>query len=150
MTVVYESVRNAQRYLSGGDLRALAEELQSGIEGEARVDRPYRLLYATDASIYQIEPVAVVFPHSAGDVQHVMRVAQRHQLPVLPRGAGTGLAGQSVNHAIVLDFSRHMNQALEINAEEQWARVQPGLVLASLNRGAAAQVLQYAVDPSTA
>jgi FAD/FMN-containing dehydrogenase/Fe-S oxidoreductase len=150
MAATYESVRNAQRYLSAGDLRALGEELRAGVAGEVRVERPYRMLYATDASIYQIEPLAVVFPRSATDVQHAMRVAARHQLPLLPRGAGTGLAGQSVNHAIVLDFTPHMNQVLAIDAEAQTARVQPGLVLASLNRAAAAHGLQYAVDPATA
>ncbi|MPZ48189.1 MAG: FAD-binding protein [Dehalococcoidia bacterium] len=145
---LHETVRNAQR-LTQGDMDLLADELQAGMEGEARVDQAYRLLYATDASLYQMEPVAVVFPKSTIDVQHALRVAEKRRIPVLPRGGGTGLAGQTVNHAIVMDFTRHMDQVLEINPEEQWARVQPGLVLASLNRAVAQYGLQYGVDPST-
>ncbi len=118
--------------------------------GEVRAERHYRLLYATDASIYQMEPVAVVFPSGVGDVRHVLSVAARRRLPVLPRGAGTSLAGQTVNHAIVLEFTRRMGGVLEINADEGWARVRPGAVIAALNREAARDGLQYGVDPSTA
>ncbi|MEE8421624.1 MAG: FAD-linked oxidase C-terminal domain-containing protein, partial [Dehalococcoidia bacterium] len=113
------------------------------------VDRASRLLYAGDASIYEMEPVAVVFPRNADDVEAVVRLAARRGIPVLPRGAGTSLAGQAVNHAIVLDCSRHMAQVLEINAEQQWARVQPGVVIAALNEAAAPHGLQYAIDPAT-
>ncbi len=138
------------RDLSESGVRDLADALSRNIEGEVRSDRGSRLLYATDASIYQMEPVAVVFPRSEADVQQVLRVAKQAGLPVLPRGGGTSLAGQGVNHAIVLDFSPYMNRILEINKEEGWARVQPGVVLAQLNRAAAAQGLQYGIDPSTA
>ena len=149
MPLLHETVKRA-RDLSPGDLAAIAVDLQAGIQGEVRSERPYRLMYSTDASMYQMEPVAVVWPRSAADVQHALRVAAKARVPVMPRGGGTGLAGQTVNHAIVLDFSPRMNQILEINREEQWARVQPGVVLAELNRAAARQGLQYAIDPSTA
>ncbi len=134
-------------------LEALADELATGLAGErddVLVDRPSRLLFATDASIYEMEPVAVVYPRTVEDIQHVVRVAGRRGVPVLPRGAGTSLAGQGVNHAIVVDCSRHMDRVLEVNVEERWARVQPGLVLAALNRALRPHGLQYAVDPSTA
>ena len=131
------------------EIAAVADELRAAISGELAFDRPSRLLYATDASIYQMEPVGVVFPRDAADVQAVVRIAARRGLPVLPRGAGTSLAGQAVNHAIVLDCSRHMARALEIDAGEGWARVQPGLVLAALNEAAAPHGLMYAIDPAT-
>src|SRR5437867_3531944 len=149
LTSPFTTVRNALD-LNPNDIEALAAELRSGLSGEVRADRATRLIYATDASIYQMEPIAVVFPKDEMDVGHVLRVANRHQVPILPRGGGTALAGQTVNHAVVLDFTPHMRRLLEINAEERWARVQPGLVLADLNRAAAARGLLYAIDPSTA
>ena len=105
------SVQNARQLLHEGQaaLEELARDLAGGLEGganDAKADRFVRLLYATDASIYEMEPLAVVFPRSAADVQHVVRTAQRHEVPILPRGGGTGLSGQTVNHAIVLDFRR--------------------------------------------
>lgn len=130
----------------------LADELALGLAGgdaDVRADRASRRIYATDASIYQMEPVCVVFPRDAEDVQHVLRVAARHTVPVLPRGGGTSLAGQGVNHAIVLDFTPHMGALLELNSEEGWARVQPGVVLDALNRAAAPHGLHYPIDPST-
>ena len=148
LATTHETVRTALA-LDEGDIEALATELRAAISGEVLFDRPSRLLYATDASIYQMEPVAVVFPRDAADVQAVLRVAGRHGLPVLPRGAGTSLAGQAVNHAIVIDCSRHMTRVIEINAGERWARVQPGVVLAALNEAAAPHGLQYAIDPAT-
>jgi FAD/FMN-containing dehydrogenase/Fe-S oxidoreductase len=96
-----------------------------------------------------MEPVCVVFPSSAEDVQHVLRVAAQARVPVMPRGGGTGLSGQTVNHAIVMDFTRRMNKVLEVNVEEQWVRTQPGVVLAELNRDIAKHGLLYGIDPST-
>src|SRR5262249_31306839 len=137
-------------------LDILARELVAGLEGGAaarredvRVDRGSRLMYATDASIYEMEPVAVVFPRSAEDIQHAVRVANDPGVPILMRGGGTSLAGQTVNHAIVLDCSRHMNRILDVNVEERWARVQPGVVLDQLNRTLRAEGLHYVIDPST-
>ena len=152
-----ETARRA-RDLSEADRRALAEDLRAGLAGHpstgseqwVRGDRYNRLLYATDASLYQMEPVAVVFPQGAADVQHVLRVAAEAGVPVLPRGGGTSLAGQAVNHAVVLDFTQRMAAVHEINADEAWTRVQPGVILAELNRQAAGFGLQYAIDPSTA
>ncbi len=149
----HASVQRALGILHGppGGIEALATEIAAGLQGgraDVRVDRPYRLLYATDASIYEMEPVAVVFPRSTAEVQHVVRIAAARGIPVLPRGGGTSLAGQGVNHAIVLDMSRHMDGVLEINVEEGWARVQPGVVVDGLSRAARPHGLMYAVDPS--
>ncbi len=151
----HRPVRAALHLLDAGDgaLHDLAAEIADGLAGGragVKVDRPSRLLYATDASIYEMEPLAVVYPRSAADVAHVLRVAARRGLPVLPRGAGTSLAGQTLNHAVVLDFTPHMDRIVQIDATERWARVQPGVVLAQLNRALRDHGLHYPIDPSTA
>ena len=128
----------------------LAHELAKRVSGEVRFDPFSRVLYSTDASIYQMEPVGVVIPRSVEDVLAVVEVARDNGVPVLPRAGGTSLAGQTVNHAIVVDFSKYLNQVLEVNREEQWARVQPGIVLEQLNKQLAHSNLQYAPDPTTA
>jgi FAD/FMN-containing dehydrogenase len=149
------SVRAALDLLHGpaAGLQSLADDLAAGLSdghNDVKIDRPSRLLYATDASLYEMEPVAVVFPHTTADVQHALRIAKQRGIPILSRGGGTSLAGQTVNHAIVLDFTPHMDRVLEINAQQHSARVQPGVVLTELNRIAAAHNLLYPIDPSTA
>ena len=139
----------AQR-IQGRERAELAAALEKRVSGEVRFDPFSRVLYSTDASIYQMEPVGVVIPRTVEDVLSVMEIARDNQVPVLPRAGGTGLAGQSVNHAIVLDFSKYLNQVVELNQEEQWVRVQPGIVLDSLNRYLMPHGLQYAPDPTTA
>ena len=148
------SVRAALDLLHSGPggLHQLGRELSTGLSGGAAdllIDRPDRLIYSTDASIYEMEPVAIVFPRTRADIEHVVRVAARRGVPILSRGAGTSLAGQTVNHAIVLDYSRHFNRLLEVNSEERWARVEPGLVVDELNRLLKPYALQYPIDTST-
>src|SRR2546426_8980743 len=104
----------------------LEHELRKVVAGDVRFDPISRLLYSTDASMYQVEPVGVVIPRDADDVQAALEVARAHGVALLPRGGGTSLTGQTVNHALVLDCSRYMNEVLEVNREERWARVQPG------------------------
>ncbi len=128
----------------------LAHELRRRVSGEVGFDAFSRILYSTDASIYQMEPVGVVIPRDVEDVLAVVEVANEYGVPVLPRAGGTSLAGQTVNHAIVIDFSKFLNQVLEVNREEHWARVQPGIILDQLNRELAGQDLMYAPDPTTA
>jgi FAD/FMN-containing dehydrogenase/Fe-S oxidoreductase len=140
----------AARRIRGKDREELAQEIGRRVSGEVRFDPYSRVLYSTDASIYQMEPVGVVIPRNVDDVLAVMEIARDHQIPVLPRAGGTSLAGQCVNHAIVIDFSKYMNQLIEVNREEHWARVQPGIVLDQLNRLLAPYDLQYAPDPTTA
>ncbi len=151
----FATVERARELLHEGEegLAPLARDLAAGLTGGAgdvEVERYRRLLYATDASIYEMEPVAVVYPRSAEDVGHVMRVAEQHGVPVLPRGGGTSLSGQTVNHAIVLDFTTHMADVIAIDPDGQTARVQPGVVLAELNKALRPHGLQYPIDPSTA
>ena len=111
----------------------LVGELQRDIKGEVRFDEISRMLYRTDASIHEIEPVGLVVPRDAEDVVRAVQIAARHGVPILPRGGGTSLAGQSVGQAIHLDLSKYMNRILEVNPEEKWVRVQPGVVLDELN-----------------
>ena len=127
--------------------RHLANELRKRVSGEVRFDPFSRYLYSTDASMYQMDPVGVVVPRSVEDVLAVMEVASQHKTPVLARCGGTSLAGQTVNHAIVMDFTKYMSRVIALNEEEGWARVEPGIVLDELNRIAAPFGLKYAPDP---
>ncbi|WP_245819043.1 FAD-binding and (Fe-S)-binding domain-containing protein [Marivita hallyeonensis] len=106
--------------------------------------------YATDASIYQMIPEAVVVPRSVEDVEAAMDIAREEETPVLPRGGGTSQCGQTVNRAVVLDNTRHLNRILDIDTEKLTARVEPGLVLDELNRALKPHGLWFPVDPSTA
>jgi FAD/FMN-containing dehydrogenase/Fe-S oxidoreductase len=128
----------------------LEQELRRLVEGDVRFDIYSRLLYSTDASMYQVEPIGVVIPRHADDVQAALEVANRWNVPVLPRGGGTSLTGQTVNTAVVLDYSAHLNQVLEVNQEELWARVQPGLVQEELNQHLRPMGLLFGPDTSTA
>jgi FAD/FMN-containing dehydrogenase len=127
----------------------LEHELRRRVEGDVRFDHYSRLLYSTDASMYQMEPIGVVIPRHADDVQAAIEVANQLGAPLLPRGGGTSLTGQTVNHAVVLDFSRHMGNVLEVNREELWARVQPGLVQDELNHHVRSMGLLFGPDTST-
>src|SRR5262245_35873964 len=127
----------------------LEAELRRHVDGDVRFDQFSRLLYSTDASMYQMEPIGVVIPRHAGDVQAIVEVANRMGAPILARGGGTSLTGQTVNHAVVIDFSRSMNQVLEVNAEELWARVQPGLVQDELNQHVRPAGFLFGPDTST-
>ncbi len=127
----------------------LERDLRRVVEGEVRFDKMTRLLYSTDASMYQMEPLGVVIPRHAGDVQAAIEVANRQNVPILPRGGGTSLTGQTVNRAIVLDFSPHMNRVLEVNQEEGWCRVEPGVVQDELNAHVRPLGLLFGPDTST-
>ena len=125
-------------------------DLRQVVRGEVRFDAYSRILYSTDASIFQMEPIGVVIPRDAEDVLAAMEVARRHLVPVLPRGGGTSLAGQAVGRAVVLDFSKYMNRVLAVNVEERRVRVQPGVVLEELNQQLAPHGLLFPPDPATA
>ena len=137
------------RTLKNQDFHDLAHELKKRVSGDVRFDRFSRALYSTDASIYQMDPIGVILPKTAEDFSLVIGIAAERHIPVLPRGAATSLAGQTVNNAFVLDFSRYMDQLLEVNHEEHWALVEPGIVLDDLNSKLSQWGLQYAPDPTT-
>jgi FAD/FMN-containing dehydrogenase/Fe-S oxidoreductase len=127
----------------------LERELKRVVEGEVRFDDYSRLLYSTDASMYQVEPIGVVLPRTKDDVRAVLELANRYNVPVLPRGGGTSLVGQTVNHAVVLDFSKYMHQVLEVSQEELWCRVQPGVIQDELNAHVRPMGLLFGPDTST-
>jgi FAD/FMN-containing dehydrogenase/Fe-S oxidoreductase len=127
----------------------LEAALRRALTGEVRFDAYSRHLYATDASIYAIEPIGVVFPRNADDVVAAIEISANFGAPVLARGAGTGLCGQTVGPAVVLDFSRFMHAIVALDAERRIARVQPGVVQDDLNRAAGAHGLLFAPDTST-
>jgi FAD/FMN-containing dehydrogenase/Fe-S oxidoreductase len=131
------------------DYLEVEAELRKRVGGDVLFDHYSRLLYSTDASIYQMEPIAVVVPRDKGDVQAVIETASRLGVSVLPRGGGTSLAGQTVGHSIVLDFSKYMQNVLEVNQDERWCRVQPGLVQDELNAHVRGMGLQFGPDTST-
>jgi len=127
----------------------LIPTLKKKINGEVLTDAYSLGMYSTDASIYQIQPIAIVLPKDESDVRLAIELARKHAVTILPRGGGTSLAGQTVGKSIILDFSKYMNQTLEINEEERWVRVQPGKVRDVLNDELAPLGLHFAVDPAT-
>ncbi len=124
-------------------------ELKRTVQGEVRFDRGSRALYATDASNYRQIPIGLVVPRDDQDVVATVAACRKFGAPVLPRGAGTSLAGQCCNVAVVLDFTKYMNRILEINPAQQFARVQPGVVLDTLRNRTEVHQLTFAPDPST-
>jgi FAD/FMN-containing dehydrogenase/Fe-S oxidoreductase len=126
--------------------RRLAEDLTDAIEGELRVDRAATAIYSTDASLYEIEPVAVAFPRQSRDVQVLAAYSADNGIPLIARGAGSGLAGGAIGQGIVVDFSRHMNRILSINGDR--VRVQPGVVREQLNRELREHGRYFPPDPS--
>ncbi len=132
------------------DRKSLERDLRARVRGEVHFDEVSLGIYSTDASIYQIKPVAVVTPIDEEDVKAAVLTAVEHHVSILPRGGGTSLAGQTVGASLIIDFSRHMTKILEINVEEGWARVQPGVVRDELNAEIAKHGLLFAPDPATA
>jgi FAD/FMN-containing dehydrogenase/Fe-S oxidoreductase len=128
---------------------ALAADLATAVRGDVRFDRGSRAMYASDASNYRHIPIGLVIPRDAEDVVAAVSVCRKYGAPVLPRGAGTSLAGQSCNVAVVLDFTQHMNAILELDPARRFARVQPGVVLDDLRDRAEAHSLTFGPDPST-
>ncbi|MFZ0545994.1 MAG: FAD-binding oxidoreductase, partial [Candidatus Promineifilaceae bacterium] len=136
--------------MSGKDgLAEFLNEVGKRVDGELRTDTYSRTLYSTDASIYQIMPHGVLIPRSADDVQAAVELSHKHQVPILARAGGSSLAGQAINEALVIDTSRHLDQVLEVNREEQWVRVQPGIVLDELNAYLKRYDLQFGPDPAS-
>jgi FAD/FMN-containing dehydrogenase/Fe-S oxidoreductase len=128
---------------------SLESDLKSTVKGEVYFDQKMRGLYSTDASNYRIEPVAVFTPLNEDDVILAVNICRKHKVTVLPRGGGTSLGGQTVGHSLIIDFSKHMNAIVEVNREEKWARVQPGVVRDNLNDVLAKENLLFAPDPAT-
>ncbi|HEY7396906.1 MAG TPA: FAD-linked oxidase C-terminal domain-containing protein [Gaiellaceae bacterium] len=131
------------------DARALAAALSRAVGGEVRFGAGSRALYANDASSYRQVPVGVVVPRTIDDVIAAVEVCRDHDAPLFARGTGTGLAGQSVNHAVVLDFSKYLNEIVELDYDARYAIVQPGVILDTLRDKAEERDLTYGPDPAT-
>ncbi|UZD24087.1 FAD-binding protein [Algoriphagus halophytocola] len=115
------------------NLLPLLQELSAQLEGTLQVDSLTKTLYATDASVYREMPLAVAFPKTESDIQKLILFASENGTSLIPRTAGTSLSGQCVGNGIVVDVSKHFTQILELNVEERWVRVQPGVVRNELN-----------------
>lgn len=116
---------------------------------DVRFDRMTRLLYSTDASIYQMMPVGVACPRDADEVAAIVSICGRHGTPVLPRGGGSSLAGQAIGNALILDFSRHMGSLLQVDPEARRVRTQPGITLGVMNRALKQYGLMFGPDPAS-
>lgn len=128
--------------------RQLHDDLRGLFRGELHTDELTRALYSTDAGLFQIMPAAVACPVDAEDVQVLVRYCAEHHLPLIARGAATGVAGESLGAGVVVDFARHLNQVVELGSD--WVRVQPGVVLARLNAQLARIGRRFAPDPASA
>lgn len=142
-------MKEALEDIAAIDLHPFIEDLEKAIKGEVLSDDYSLGMYSTDASFYQITPLAVVIPLDDEDVNYAVALANKYRIKILPRGGGTSLAGQTVGQAMVIDFSKFMNKILEVNLEENWVRVQPGLVRDELNEEMAKHGLHFAPDPAT-
>src|SRR3982750_3462541 len=125
-------------------------QLAGELEGELHYDRTMRILYATDASAYREMPLAVTMPRSVADIKKLIAFAHAEKTSLIPRTAGTSLAGQVVGSGIVVDVSKHFTKILELNTDEGWVRVQPGVVRDELNMYLKPHGLFFGPETSTA
>ncbi|HEX3405918.1 MAG TPA: FAD-binding and (Fe-S)-binding domain-containing protein [Caulobacteraceae bacterium] len=131
------------------DARRLEDELRGAIEGEVRFGPGDKALYAADSSNYRQTPIGVVVPYSDTDVVRTIEICRAHDAPVVSRGGGTSLAGQTCNTAVVIDFSKRLNRILKLDFDSRLALVEPGVVLDSLRDAAEQRHLTFGPDPST-
>ena len=135
-----------QPTVSGNQLSSLSQQL----EGDLYYDNTMRTLYATDASAYREMPLAVAIPKSIADIKALISFAAVNGISLIPRTAGTSLAGQVVGSGLVVDVSRNFNKIIEINPEERWVRVEPGVVRDELNMALKPYGLYFGPETSTA
>jgi anaerobic glycerol-3-phosphate dehydrogenase C subunit len=131
------------------DPEMLFREIDELIEGEVLCDDLTRTLYSSGACLYRVKPLAVVQPRSKSDVVKIVRYASQRQIPLTARGAGTSRVGNELGEGIILDFSRYMSRLLEVNPQEKWVRVEPGMVPAALNKAIKPHNIFFPIDPST-
>src|SRR5579871_2848085 len=131
------------------DLKDLAHSLAREIAGQVRFDPGSRALYATGGANWRQVPIGVVIPRDADDVVKTLSICREFGAPILSRGAGTGLAGQTTNVAVILDFSKYMNRIISLDPRQRTALVQPGLILDHLRKPAEEYHVTFGPDPST-
>jgi len=125
------------------------EAFRETLEGEFFFDKIHRIIYSTDASAYKQEPVAVAYPKNQEDIKKIVRFASQQKLSLIPRTAGTSLAGQVVGDGIIVDVSRHLTEIIELNTQEKWIKLQPGIVLDELNKYLEPHNLFFGPETST-
>lgn len=135
---------------SPAQISEFTQALETRGRGDLRTDLTTRVLYSTDASIYQIEPIGVFFPRNLEDISRCVSLASEYEVPILPRGSGTSLAGQAIGPGLIIDCSRHLDQVIHIDPESKTARVAPGVILSRLNHAAGKFGLQFGPDPASA
>ena len=135
--------------IRASQIQKIGKEISSKVEGKTLFDEFSRGRYSTDASVYQIKPIGVVLPKDTNDVLNLMEYSQKNSIPLLARGGGSSQCGQTVGESIVLDYSRHQNKILEVNLEEKYVWVEPGVVLDHLNAQLKPHGLWFPVDVST-
>lgn len=136
--------------MSVEQLEHVTAELRRAIRGEVRTDPVSRALYSTDASIYEIPPLGVVFPRDLDELSAVVEISGQARVPLVARGSGSSLAGQTLGAALVVDCTRHLNRIEQVDAAARQAVVQPGVVLNALNAAAGEYGLQFGPDPASA
>ncbi|MCB0513562.1 MAG: FAD-binding oxidoreductase, partial [Bacteroidetes bacterium] len=129
---------------------SILDGLAIQLEGDFFVDEKMRILYATDGSVYKEYPLAVVYPKNESDIQKLIHFSNQYKVALIPRAAGTSLGGQVVGNGIVVDISKHLNKVIEVNTEESWVRVEPGVIRDELNYYLKNQNLYFAPETSTA
>src|SRR5262249_43934593 len=129
--------------------KGLEARLRRAIEGDVLFDAFTRGRYSTDASIYQIEPLGVVQPRRASDIEAAMAIAREHGVPVLPRGGGTSQCGQTVGRALVVDCSKYLRSIVSLDVESRTCTVESGITLDVLNKTLKGHNLAFPVDIST-
>ncbi|TVQ95249.1 MAG: FAD-binding oxidoreductase, partial [Deltaproteobacteria bacterium] len=132
------------------DARDALDDLRQRLDGDLRTDPVHRVLFATDASLYEVLPFGVAFPRHAEDLEAIVRTCAQARIPITPRAAGTSLAGQTVGPGLIVDTGRHMKAILDVDEHTRTARVQPGVILDDLNRHLAPRGLFFGPDTSTA
>ncbi len=127
----------------------LFESLQDQLEGEVLFSDLSRALYSSGASLFRIKPQAIVQVKSKDDLVKTIKFAREYKIPITPRGGGTSRAGNELGHGILIDFSKYLTRMVELNVEEKWVRVEPGIVLSELNKLLKPHNLYFPIDPST-
>ena len=134
---------------NSAQIQKIGKEIRGKVDGKTLFDEFSRGRYSTDASVYQIKPLGVVLPKDTNDVLSLMEYSQKNSVPLLARGGGSSQCGQTVGESVVLDYSKHQNKILELNVEEKYVWVQPGVVLDHLNDYLKPHGLWFPVDVST-
>lgn len=130
-------------------IQDLVHVIKNRISGDVKVDLGTKTLYSTDASIYQIMPLGVVFPRDQDDLVEIVKIADQYDIPILPRGSGSSLAGQAVGAAMIIDCSKYLNKIIDVNSDSMSAIVEPGVILNELNLEAGKYGLKFGPDPAS-